>query len=120
MAPTFDHAASMGRELLDEVRRKRLESRDRGYAVEAFAARARTHFLDEKTGRKLTTLEALLRMISLKPELRELCRSRLSLISEETVEKIFLEVPEDCISSVSREFAVRLVNFNLRRVRENV
>jgi hypothetical protein len=44
LAPTFDHASSLGRELTDERRHDRLNTRDQGYSVEAYAERARSAF----------------------------------------------------------------------------
>jgi hypothetical protein len=44
LAPTFDHASSMGFQLSDEERTERLETRDRGRQIPAFAARARSRF----------------------------------------------------------------------------
>lgn len=44
LAPTFDHGASLARNLSDEDRKKRMSSSDNGYQVPSFAARARSAF----------------------------------------------------------------------------
>jgi len=41
LAPTYDHASSLGRELSDDERVRRLATKDRGYSVEAYATRSR-------------------------------------------------------------------------------
>jgi hypothetical protein len=40
LAPTFDHASSMGSHETDETRSARLETRDRGYSVDAYVEKA--------------------------------------------------------------------------------
>lgn len=42
LAPTFDHASSLGRELTDEIRENRLNTKDNRYSVEAFSNKARS------------------------------------------------------------------------------
>ena len=44
LAPTFDHAASLGRNECDSVRLKRIASKDAKYRVEAYVVRARSAF----------------------------------------------------------------------------
>ena len=44
LAPTFDHASSLGFLLSDREKRERLLSKDRNYTPEAFADRAKTRF----------------------------------------------------------------------------
>lgn len=120
MAPTYDHASSMGRELSDEKRKERLTTKDRGYAVRAFAERAKTPFRDENTTKKLTTIEALLRVLSAKPSFRSPCLQKIECLTRPVIEEVFLNVPSCCISEVAREFAIRLVQENIQRIKENV
>jgi len=44
LAPTFDHASSLGRNESEKNRMRRLETKDRGDSVEAYAARTRSVF----------------------------------------------------------------------------
>jgi hypothetical protein len=63
LAPTYDHASSLGREISDNERSKRLNTNDKNYSVEAYAARARSalyNSIDDK--HPLTTLEAFLQV----------------------------------------------------------
>lgn len=120
MSPTYDHASSLGRELLDEKREKRLSSRDRNFTVEAFATKAKTHFRDEITGKKLSTLDALLRVLKYRPDLAGMCREKVELLDDEAIDQVFNNVPEQCITETARKFAVGMVKANVRRVKENV
>ena len=47
LAPTFDHASSLGFLLSDRQRRRRMSSKDSNYTPEAFADRARSRFAAE-------------------------------------------------------------------------
>ena len=42
LAPTFDHAASMGQHETDSVRKNRLNTKDPSYKIECYAERARS------------------------------------------------------------------------------
>lgn len=42
LAPTFDHASSLGRNETDEIRMKRLSTNDIGYSVEAYVTKAKS------------------------------------------------------------------------------
>jgi hypothetical protein len=44
LAPTFDHASSLGVRLTDDNRKARLTTRDAGHSIAAYAARCRTPF----------------------------------------------------------------------------
>lgn len=42
LAPSFDHASGMGCRLRQDEKRNRLDTKDAGYTVEAFAKKAKT------------------------------------------------------------------------------
>jgi len=46
LAPTYDHASSLGFQLADSQRQERLITNDDGYSVEAYARRARSQYAD--------------------------------------------------------------------------
>ena len=48
LAPTFDHASSLGFLLSDPQKEERLKSKDRNYTPEAFADRAKTRFVTKQ------------------------------------------------------------------------
>jgi len=56
LAPTFDHASSLGCHEFDDKKSKRLSTRDMNFTVEAFASRARSAlYLHERDTRSLLT-----------------------------------------------------------------
>lgn len=48
LAPTFDHASSLGRELNDEERHERLTTNDKNRTVQAYVERCRSAFVREE------------------------------------------------------------------------
>jgi len=59
LAPTFDHASSLGRNESDANRRKRLDTSDRGFTVAAYARRARSALYRRQSDAKaMGTVEA--------------------------------------------------------------
>lgn len=57
LCPTYDHAASLGRELLDAERSDRLSTRDNGRKIPAFVRRARSELFKLKTDKKPLLLQ---------------------------------------------------------------
>lgn len=59
LAPTFDHASSLGRNESDAARLERLTTKDAGRTVAHYAARARSGLYETQTSKQpMTTLEA--------------------------------------------------------------
>jgi len=110
LAPSFDHASSLGFLLDDAEREARLATSDRGYTVEAWADRAKCPFA--RRPRLLATAIAALEMAS--PHActhwLEQCRD-----ADGLVEPIWL-VPEHRMSSPARDFAERVVRRNHERL----
>jgi len=69
LAPTFDHASSLGRSETDANRSKRLITQDRGGSVEAYVARARSGFFETPAAhRTMTTLETFMATARVRPQ----------------------------------------------------
>ena len=110
LAPSFDHASSLGFLLDDMEREARLTTRDRGYTVEAWADRAKCPFA--RRPRLLATAIAALEMASTQASAHWLERCR---DVDRLVEPIWL-VPEHRMSSPARDFAERVVRRNHERL----
>ncbi|MEL6184712.1 MAG: HipA domain-containing protein [Myxococcota bacterium] len=117
LAPTYDHAASLGRNLpLDKVRR-RLVGNDPRTTVESFCARARSAFRSEAREGILHPLEAFRAGAGLRPGGAEYWLERLAL-SKDGGAEVLAEVPNDRIEDERREFAVRMLTCNRQRLLE--
>lgn len=125
LCPTYDHAASLGREMLDTERKERLTTKDQNRQIPCFVRKARSELFkiknESKTDKKqkpLTTVEAFQFAV----EKRELARNhwlgKLKNLTEETIISVFQEVPERYISEIARTFAIEMVMENRRRLLE--
>jgi hypothetical protein len=117
LAPSYDHASSLGRIETDEEKRDRLHTRDRNRTVERYVERATSAFYASETSAKpLSTLEAFISAATLRPKAAISWLKRLESVSSEETEAILREVPQDRLSDVSTEFAQRILVLNRRRL----
>lgn len=109
LAPTFDHASSLGRDLSDEQRQKR--------SVEAYANKCFSAFYENVGDKKpLKTFDVFHRVAHSYPEAALMWLSRLESISKENIVEIFNRVPNTRISSIAAEFAQKILAFNQHKL----
>lgn len=108
LAPTFDHASSLGRELLDEARLRLL----REGAVGRYSEKGRGAVYWTPTGRRGPSPLALLR--SAAQEYPALFRPVLTVVHDrhETLEEVVDRVPDGWMSHVAKDFVVALIRYN--------
>ena len=113
LAPTFDHASSMGREVTDDERRDRLGSKDRGRQVEAYASRARSALFHTTADRKpMHPILAFQRAAQARPRAASTWLEHLRSVSDATVEAVIERIPAIRMTDHSRTFALRVLNLN--------
>jgi len=121
LAPTFDHGASLARNLSDEERKERLLTRDQTRSVEHFAGRARSGFYatphDSKT---LPAMEVFRQFASRDREAARIWLGKLAKISQVAVNAILAEIPPQRMSPVTREFTLKLLMINQRRLLDSI
>lgn len=89
LAPTFDHGASLARNVLDTEKKERMESRDRGRQLPTFARRARSAFyVDTNQTRAMTTLAAWQAFSQRLPAAGRIWLERLRAVGSEAIEAI--------------------------------
>ena len=119
LAPTFDHGASLARQLTDEERRKRLESKDHGYQVETFAARASSAFYaDAAQLNAMRTLDVWRAFSRVSPQATMIWLNRLESIGEAQVRRILEGIPPHRCSAITRDFTSKLLDINRNRILE--
>ncbi|MGC0326263.1 hypothetical protein ABIG06_006892 [Bradyrhizobium sp. USDA 326] len=118
LAPTFDHASSLGRNESDAARKRRLNTRDARDTVEAYAARARSAFYGhpshDQVLRQTEVLEALIRVA---PQATRHWATILSSIPSKVFEDIFARIDPRLITGEAIEFALRMLNANAATIR---
>jgi hypothetical protein len=119
VAPTFDHASSLGRELVDDspgkCRRRILEEKRIGQYAEKAPGAIFWHDLDRKGVSPLTLVR---QAAPLHRDLFKLAMRRLEKIDRPILELIVWRVPESWMSELARTFAVELMCYNLNQLRQ--
>jgi hypothetical protein len=117
LAPTFDHASSLGRTELEAKMIMRLETRDRQASVEAYAQKARTPFVGEK-GEHLSPLDVFASAAKLCPKAARCWIARLDSLDDSRIGAILGRMPPERMSSTAVAFVVRFLRFNRSRLLE--
>jgi hypothetical protein len=117
LAPTFDHASSLGAHLHDGERLRRLESPDPGFQVEGYVRRADARsalFLNAGDARPLPLLEAFQVWSE-----RAQCGpwlDRLGAIRDAEVKELIDLVPQEEMSGPAKAFACAILAVNKSRI----
>lgn len=117
LAPTYDHASSLGSNETDRNRKDRLTTRDRGRSMEHYVERARSaFFLLPSSSRPMSTLEAFREAGKVRPEAARSWLESLAEVSWRDVQMIFEQIPRDLISDIAIEFALKILDLNRQRL----
>jgi len=114
LAPTFDHASSLGRELRD-ARRTNQGNPLQGTPAERYAKRAKSAFYaGDASGRQLSTREVLAEAATLRPQAADAWLERLSGVNPEAVKEAVVCVPKAHMSDTAKAFACALLACNAK------
>jgi hypothetical protein len=116
LAPTFDHGASLARNLTEEEKNNRLRTKDANYTVRRFAEKARSAFYATGSDKPLTTLEAFKAFAGFSAPAARLWLERLAATPRDEVVSIIDEVPPMRMSGVTKEFTLELLMVNQERL----
>ena len=117
LAPTYDHASSLGRNESDERRKKRLTTKDKGFSVEAYANKCNSCLYANVGDRKpLKTLDAFCEAVKLHPQAANIWLDRLAGISINDTLELFERIPNSLISSTAIEFAQKILEINQNKL----
>lgn len=117
LAPTYDHASSLGRNEADGKRSARLTTRDPNQSIDAYVRKARSAlFATSDAARPLLTLDAFRIAAQLEPRAGELWLDRLARIVPEETLALFRRIPTDRISQLGIQFAQRMLGLNQHRL----
>ena len=104
----------------DENRIGRLTTRDIGRSVEAYVARAKSAFYANTTSVKpFTTIEAFDEASIIRPDANRYWLDRLNRIAQEDFVDIFSQIPDDKISEPAKDFALKMLELNTKRLLKN-
>lgn len=117
LAPTFDHASSLGRNETDANREARLQTRDAGRSVAHYASRARSGLYGAKTSKHpLGTLEAFAHAIRITPQAGRHWLRQLAAVDPAMFKMVLGQIPRDWIGPAAVHFAHELLVINRNRL----
>ncbi|MEW5757188.1 MAG: phosphatidylinositol kinase [Pseudomonadota bacterium] len=117
LAPTFDHASSLGRNESDEARKERLTSKDRGRGIEYYCRRARSGlYKTVLDSAPLDTVAAFQEAAKIRPPASRYWLGRLENVEISSFERILAEVPDRVITATARLFALKMLEVNRNRL----
>ena len=115
MAPTFDHASSLGRELVDEARERHLHDG----TIERYIHKGRGGiFGDSKAKHGLSPMVVAQMLARRYPEFFKPWQTRVSRLSDEAVRDLFDRVPAELISKTGRSFALAFIAASRKLLQE--
>lgn len=117
LAPSFDHAASMGRNESDENRRSRLGSEDVGQQICTYVRRAKSQFFG-KNGKRLKTIEAFECVLNVSPVAAGSWLEKLKNLTDSVIEELVRQVPSSRMSPTAKEFTIEFLKCNRNRLLE--
>ncbi len=113
LAPTYDHAACLGRELLEEKLITKLNNK----SVMAYAEKARSAlYAQVESKRPMPTLEAFIAITQHYPHAGKVWLEKLSCITTDDIRGLLGRVPASRISPSAQEFAYQILEFNKTRL----
>ena len=113
LAPTFDHASSLGRNEPDEKRQLRLDGRDTQYTVSTYLAKAPSRiYASDADERPLSPLDAFAGASRVVPAAARAWLAALDYCSTDSVREIVARVPDERMSAVARRFVLRMVELS--------
>lgn len=122
LAPSYDHASSLGAIEADYVRQDRLTTRDRRRSLAHYVRRARSAFYRVPDApRTMSTVEAFEYAARRRPRAAHIWLTRLTDIDvSHHVQVLFERIPSARLSRHAPAFAMRMLELNGQRLREAV
>lgn len=115
LAPTYDHASSLGRELSD-TKRERLFANNR---IGTYVERARgAIYWSESDTRSISPLELVRRSVDAYPDLFSPALQRIKILDKKSILNLSKLLPDDWISTLGREFMIHQMDYSISTLQE--
>lgn len=119
LAPTFDHASSLGRNETDANRVERLTTKDAGRSVVHYTTRARSGLYETKSSKQpMNTLDAFAHATRIAPQAGLFWLGRLTGADSAMLKAVLNQIPGDWISAAAVNFAHEMLVINRNRLLE--
>lgn len=112
LAPSYDHGASLARNIGDDSRFKRLNSNDRGQQISNFVLKSKSWFLCRETNSRLKLLDAFKQYALIEKVAASAWLKILSGITDDDIGTIIDRIPSNLMSDCSKKFTYQLLLCN--------
>lgn len=113
LALTFDHGASLGKNIGDAEKLERLNTSDSGRSVGKYTSRAKSWFYaSNEQSSRLKVMDAFVQFGRYYPESYRAWIRRLNKIDDKAFESIIRKIPEHLMSEISKQFAFEMIKCN--------
>lgn len=112
LAPSYDHGASLARNINDEIRVQRLNTKDKGQQIAQFVLRAKSCFLNRQTNSRIKLLDAFYHYALMEKVAAKSWLNILSSLDDEKIQRIVSRVPSTLMSQVAKDFTFKLIQCN--------
>lgn len=117
LCPSYDHAASLGRELTDEEREERLLTKDHNRTINMFVQKSRSLIFRSKMENKpLFTLDAFFEATKKRPVAKNFWLDQLNQLENKIIEDVFRRIPKTLATDLTKEFSTKMVLANKQRL----
>ena len=109
LAPTFDHASSLGRELTDEARARHLREK----SIERYSLKGRGGIFENAAATRGMSPMALAQTLAMRyPDFFKPWQTRIGGLDENSLHDLVARIPPDRISPSGKSFALALLSTN--------
>ena len=113
LAPTYDHASCLGRELLDATRQKRIQSR----TIQQYVQKSRSAFYQQESDKQpMLTFDVFAEIAHNYPRSAAIWLDQLAQVPLQEVKALFERIPASRISPLALEFGHRMLEINRSRL----
>jgi hypothetical protein len=117
LAPSYDHASSLGSHETDDNRLQRLTTHDRRRSMNQYVNKAVSPFFASSSAEKpLSTIEAFVDAGEIWPDAADTWLSRIEQVSLLDTRSILEQIPAERISRVGIDFALKILELNQTRL----
>ncbi|RBW64550.1 hypothetical protein DS893_12720 [Vibrionales bacterium C3R12] len=114
LSPSFDHAASLGRNESDEKRKLRLETKDVGQSIATYVGKCKSYFYFGN--QRLKTLHAFIYLASMSPNASLEWLDKLEDIADKQISDILDAIPKESMSDISKQFCLAILQENKKNL----
>lgn len=120
LAPSYDHASSLGRELRDEDRVRRLGSADRRGDLSAYLTKSVSALFVEGQKKPLPSSDVFQCACELDPGAGEYWRAALGRIEPHAAATVVGRLPSGIVSQAAKDFTLGLLTLRLDQLRQGI